>query len=194
MAMTPFGRSLLSPWGVGSDMDVFDPMSNALMQPSAGMPMSVYGRDLLNYPRARTDQLMRDTRQEITPFSPILSTDFYETDTDFHVHCDLPGVSENDLDVTVQENMLIIKAERRHAFVSDSDVMHRSERTFGRVQRTIPIPVGANTANANARFNNGVLEISFPKLTGGMTGRKLLVSSGEPTSTTSTARGSKNAK
>ena len=125
----------------------------------------------------RTNQLMRSTKQELAPFSPILSADLVETPNEFHVQSDLPGVLAEDLDVSIYGRNLIIKAERQHAFNVDNDYYHRRERTFGKVQRSIPLPVNADTEKASVNFRNGVLNIVFPKGDKGSYQRKLTISS-----------------
>ena len=61
--------------------------------------------------------------------------------------------------------------------VLTSNYRYRSERSYGKVQRTLPLPKGANHDGAVAKFENGVLTVSFPKVKGGSSdaGRKLLI-------------------
>ena len=123
----------------------------------------------------RANQLLRSTKQELTPFAPILNADLVETPNEFHVQTDLPGVLAEDLDVSIYGRNLIIKAERQHSFNIDNDYYHRRERTFGKVQRTIPIPVNADTDKSSVNFKNGVLNIVFPKGDKGSYQRKLRI-------------------
>lgn len=180
MALTPFQARTLAPW-VGTTMDPFAEMSMMPFGNEWGVttPMSSY---LANYPRQRVDELMRQTRNEMSPFAPILSCDLYETETDYHLHVDLPGCDPADVDVSVvpdptspTAHTLLIKAERKHAFAEDTDILHRSERTFGRVQRKIPVPARADGDKAKATFKDGILEISIPKRAPAAPGRKLKI-------------------
>ena len=68
---------------------------------------------------------LSNTMQSLQPFTPLLSTDLVESETDFHVHVDLPGVSQGDLDITCADGNLIIKAERREIKETDSDFVSK---------------------------------------------------------------------
>ncbi len=97
-------------------------------------------------------------------FSPLLTSDLVETDKDFKVLADLPGVSIEDLDVSIEGNVLVMKAERKHTHKTDTDKYHTLERSYGTVQRRIRLPKTADMANANTKFKDGVLTVTFPKL------------------------------
>jgi hypothetical protein len=71
------------------------------------------------------------------------------------VHVDLPGVKEEDLIIDILADSLVIKAERRRVHSLDTDILHRSEKTYGKVQRTIPTPTDANFSTASAKFKDG---------------------------------------
>lgn len=109
------------------------------------------------------------------PFAPLLSTDLIESETDFHVSCDLPGVNKEDLDITLNDGYVTVKAERRESHDVNNDKVHRSERSYGSVQRTIAIPKNADASSAEAKLENGVLSIRFPKKEVSPEGRKLQV-------------------
>lgn len=106
--------------------------------------------------------------REMSKFSPILSCDIVEAPDDFHVHIDMPGVTKDALTVEVDSNerQLHIRADRESVSEEDTDYVHRRERNYGKVSRTIPIPGGADPTKAKTLFQNGVLTISFPKLAG----------------------------
>jgi HSP20 family protein len=94
---------------------------------------------------------------------PIMSTDLIETDQGYNVHVDLPGVDPNDLDISIVDKFLVIKAERKQVHEHNSDKVHSMERSFGKVQRRICLPTTADIDHAESKFKNGVLSISFPK-------------------------------
>jgi len=77
------------------------------------------------------------------------------------VNVDLPGLSANDIRVTADEGALIIEGERRSEHEHQDGDVWRCERSYGRFQRMIPLPEGVDATNAEARFDNGVLEISL---------------------------------
>ncbi len=98
------------------------------------------------------------------PFAPLLTSDIIETDNEFKVLADLPGVSAEDLDLSIEGNMLVMKAERKHTHESHTDKYHSLERSYGTVHRSIRLPKTADMANANTKFKDGVLTVTFPKL------------------------------
>jgi HSP20 family protein len=76
------------------------------------------------------------------------------------VHADLPGLSPEDIEIHASEDGLVIEGERRHDAERRQGDAWRSERSYGRFYRLIPLPEGAELDSAQARFENGVLEIS----------------------------------
>jgi HSP20 family protein len=74
---------------------------------------------------------------------------------------DLPGLSPDDVGVTVDNGMLIVEGERRSEHDRCEGDVWTCERTYGRFQRVIPLPENADLDSAEARFENGVLEISI---------------------------------
>jgi len=85
------------------------------------------------------------------------------------VNVDLPGMSADDIQVTVQDGALVIEGERHNEHEDREGDVWRCERSYGRFQRVIALPEGADTASAEARFENGVLAISLraPEQQGG---------------------------
>jgi HSP20 family protein len=83
---------------------------------------------------------------------------------DLVIDAELPGINPDDVEIEAEGNQLIIRGQSREER-SDEDqdrgVMYR-ERRFGSFYRTIPLPEGVNADNAQATFNNGVLEVRFP--------------------------------
>jgi len=81
-----------------------------------------------------------------------------------------------DLCVEIANDMLVIKGERRKVKEEDTWTVHRRERNYGNVRRSIPIPKGADQARASVKFERGVLVVSFPRLAGQTSsGRKLAI-------------------
>lgn len=79
------------------------------------------------------------------------------------VRADLPGLRKEDVDIDVQDDVLTIQGERREEFEDTREGVFVSERTFGRFFRSIPLPEGVKADDVNAKFNDGVLEITMPK-------------------------------
>lgn len=80
----------------------------------------------------------------------------------FLVRADLPGVDKNDVHVEVENDVLTISGERRTEQQDERNGIFRSERSYGSFYRAIPLPDGVNADQCDARFNDGVLEVSLP--------------------------------
>jgi HSP20 family protein len=78
------------------------------------------------------------------------------------VRADLPGVDKDDVHVEVENGVLTISGERRDERKEEREGFFRSERTYGQFFRAIPLPDGARTDECDAKFNDGVLEVSLP--------------------------------
>lgn len=94
----------------------------------------------------------------------LLNIDLVETETQFQVHADLPGVEEKDLDISVDNNHLVIKGHREKNYEVHNATEHRVERSYGSVQRSIRLPPNADQSSCNANFENGVLTVTLAKL------------------------------
>ena len=120
---------------------------------------------------------LNDINQVSTNLIPLLAAELIEGDSDYHLHVDLPGVDPDDLDCTIHsENkptVLVIKAKREHYHDKDMEgnYLHVnkifSERTFGKVQRTINLPDNIDIDKCESNFKNGVLHIRIPKTNNG---------------------------
>jgi HSP20 family protein len=97
-------------------------------------------------------------------FSPLLTSDVVESNDKFQVLADLPGVEPADLDISIDGRSLVMKAERKHVHETNTDKVHRLERSYGTVERRIQLPKNADLEHAETQFKNGVLTVSFPKL------------------------------
>ena len=90
------------------------------------------------------NRAMQRANDSVQHFSPFFSADIVESLDDFHVHVDLPGVNPNDLDISVVNGFLNIKAERRQKHEEDVGFTHNIERSYGKVQRSVAIPARSN--------------------------------------------------
>jgi HSP20 family protein len=91
---------------------------------------------------------------------------------------DLPGLARDDVSVTVDNGMLIVEGERRSEHDRYEGDVWTCERTYGRFQRVIPLPENADIDSAEARFENGVLEISIRAPEQQMQGKRIEVHGG----------------
>jgi HSP20 family protein len=77
------------------------------------------------------------------------------------VRADLPGMSQDDVHVSLDEDGLLLKGERRHEEEREEGGIFHSERSYGSFQRRIPLPRGVDPSTCDASFDHGVLEVSL---------------------------------
>lgn len=94
-------------------------------------------------------------------FAP--SIDLKETDKEVAVKAELPGMSENDIQVELSDGLLKLKGEKKDEKSSEKDGAKYSECSYGSFYRSIALPEGIDEENINAEFKNGVLTITLPK-------------------------------
>ena len=92
----------------------------------------------------------------------IPNTDMYEEKGKLVVKTELPGINEKDLEVTLEENMLTIKAEKKEEVAEDA-THHARERYYGKYVRSISLPFHVDGDKVSATFENGILELRLPK-------------------------------
>ncbi|MFM0514168.1 Hsp20/alpha crystallin family protein [Paraburkholderia sp. RL17-373-BIF-A] len=79
---------------------------------------------------------------------------------------ELPGMTRDDVELEVIEDMLIISGDKRFESTSEEQGCYRVERSFGHFQRAVPLPAGIDLDRAEARFENGALTLRLPKAAG----------------------------
>ena len=94
-------------------------------------------------------------------WAPVL--DLVEKDDSFQIEVDLPGVRPEDVDVTVDQNLLTVRGERKSASTVAEENVRRSERRYGSFLRTISLPSHVDAEGIQADFEDGVLHITVPK-------------------------------
>lgn len=95
-------------------------------------------------------------------FSPAL--DVIERENEFEVSVDLPGVAQDQIDVTVTNNVLTIKGTKKHDAEAKESKVYRKESWEGAFQRTLSLPRGVDTGKIDATMRDGVLLVTLPKL------------------------------
>lgn len=89
--------------------------------------------------------------------------DLAETENHFVLHADLPGLSEEDVNIEVEDRVLTISGERKATHETSKEGYHRVERAFGSFSRSLTLPEGINPEAVEASFDRGVLEVRIPK-------------------------------
>ena len=91
------------------------------------------------------------------------SVEVSETDDAVHVTAELPGLDEKDIQVSLDDNILTVKGEKKQEREEKQKNFYLSERSYGLFQRVIPLPAGIETDKVKAQFKKGVLTITLPK-------------------------------
>ena len=94
-------------------------------------------------------------------WSPAL--DVYDEKDNFVVKAELPGLKKEDIDINVHNGVLTISGERKHEAEKKEGQTFRSERYFGRFQRSVTLPAAVDLGKVSASYKDGVLTIDLPK-------------------------------
>jgi HSP20 family protein len=89
--------------------------------------------------------------------------DVVETADHFVLRADLPGISENDVNIELDDNVLTISGQRRSEHESRNEGYYRVERASGSFSRSLTLPEGVDADGIQASFDSGVLEVKIPK-------------------------------
>ncbi len=92
-----------------------------------------------------------------------LRVDTSEDDKAYHVTAELPGLSEEDVEVTFADNVLTISGEKKEEKDVKEKDYHRRERSFGSFRRSFSLPAEVDEEKIAATFKNGVMTIDLPK-------------------------------
>ena len=90
--------------------------------------------------------------------------DIIDRDNELVVRAEFPGVTKEDLDVTVSTHSVTLKAHSSHEEKEEKGEYYRREMSYGEYQRTVPLPHAVDGDNARASFKDGVLELTLPKV------------------------------
>ncbi len=92
--------------------------------------------------------------------------DVTENDQEYQVLAELPGVKKEEISVTINGNEVAVSAEVRHEKdVENGETVLRAERYYGKIQRAFALGQEVDEATAQAKYNDGVLELTLPKKT-----------------------------
>jgi HSP20 family protein len=95
--------------------------------------------------------------------SAMPSMDVYQKDDAVVVRAELPGMSREEIDVTLAGETLTVKGEKRREENVQERNYHRHERCYGAFVRSVSLPCGVRSDAANATLKDGVLEVRLPK-------------------------------
>lgn len=100
--------------------------------------------------------------REAMAFDPRVNV--YETEKEFRVSAELPGLEQKDIEVEVTEGGLALRGEKKMEHEEKKDGYRTIERSYGSFHRQVPLPADVDASKAGAEFKNGVLTVTVPKL------------------------------
>ncbi len=100
-------------------------------------------------------------RERWGAFTPKL--DFVEDEKEYRITAEIPGLEEKDIEVTMDENSITIKGEKKEEKEEKAKNYYYRERRFGSFVRTLPLPEDVDKDKVEAKFKNGLLTLRLPK-------------------------------
>lgn len=109
------------------------------------------------------DEFFGESRQELAEGTWLPAVDVSETGAEIVVKAELPGMSKDDIELNLQDNVLTLKGEKKQEKNEEKENYHRVERSYGSFSRSFTLPAGVDQENVQANFKDGVLMITLPK-------------------------------
>ncbi len=91
------------------------------------------------------------------------SIDISETDKQYLIDVEVPGINKNDIDLNIENNTLTISGERKFEKKEDNKQYHRVESHYGTFSRSFTLPDNVDVESISATYNNGILHITVDK-------------------------------
>ena len=114
----------------------------------------------------RLNSLFRDLNDGDSPMTTaafVPAVDIYEDEKKVMLKLEVPGIEEKDLDVSVENNTLTVKGERKFESEEKEENFHRIERRYGSFFRAFTLPSTVDTEHVQAKYNAGVLKLELLK-------------------------------
>ncbi len=100
--------------------------------------------------------------------------DLSDTGDELHITAELPGLDEKDVEVTLADNLLTLKGEKKEEVEEEKGDHYHCERNYGYFERAVRLPNDVDPDKATAKFKKGVLQIAIPKKPEAQTTRRKL--------------------
>jgi HSP20 family protein len=118
--------------------------------------------------RDELDRLFEAPLTELARGARLLSgwtpaLDLFEDSDHVYVRVELPGMKKDDIELSLHDGSLSISGQRKGEEKSQDKEVHRSERFFGRFQRTITLPAAVASDKVKAQYKDGILTVTLPK-------------------------------
>jgi len=151
-------------------------MANRDLTPWRRGGLTPFGRDPFMSFRNEIDRLFEDFFTPVAgegrnfavgaePSAVLLrpSIDVDETEQAYRVSAELPGLTEKEVELNLSDNVLTISGEKRSEREEEKGGRRYAERSYGRFERSIPLPVEIDPERVDAVFKDGVLTVTLPK-------------------------------
>ncbi|HVR06944.1 MAG TPA: Hsp20/alpha crystallin family protein [Thermoanaerobaculia bacterium] len=109
------------------------------------------------------DTFFNEGGEDLTSRTWTPPVDIQETDEAYRIHAELPGLTKDDIQITLENNVLRLSGERKLEKDVKKESYHRIERTYGAFSRSFALPTQVSPDKVEAKFDNGVLTIVVPK-------------------------------
>ena len=109
------------------------------------------------------DALMPDSWGDFGNLAKVPAAELSETEDEFHLKLEIPGMEAKDLDIEVTVDQVSISGERKEESLSEEKGVTRSEFRYGKFSRVIPLPTRIQNTNVTAEYKDGILNLTLPK-------------------------------
>ena len=89
--------------------------------------------------------------------------DVRENETEYRIAAELPGMSKDDVKISVTDNIVTIRGEKKAQVEEKNENWHQVERTYGAFERSFTLGTSVDPSGVKARFESGVLTVTLPK-------------------------------
>lgn len=123
-------------------------------------PLNVWQKEMNNL----LDRFSSDFVTELDATGITPKVEIKEKDKHYKVSVEIPGMNENDINVTLKENSLVLEGERKSESKKEEDGYYSSEFSYGSFYRSIPLSEEVNPDSVKASYKNGILTIDLDKI------------------------------
>jgi len=113
--------------------------------------------------RLFNDQFSAATRDESLTGAFVPPVDVYEDENTIQVRMEVPGIEEKDIDIRLENQVLVVRGERKFEKEEKEENFHRIERRYGSFTRSFTLPATVNPEDVTADYDKGVLKIRLAK-------------------------------
>ena len=110
------------------------------------------------------EQLVPSGNGDLAGIDYIPSVEIEETDDNFYIKLEVPGLDPQDIDIEVKDNSVSISGERKSESKTEAKGFVRSEIRYGKFERVIPLSTRVENENVKAEYKEGILSLTLPKV------------------------------